>query len=1127
MYNCKICDQTFPAQIAFENHLSSNHEITGQREIEEKYVEVWGRLSSLTRAHQCYICRKVIRHEYKIIFQHLSKHKLDIETYATRYRDLLVKELTDKGMTYIIEREAVNRATISIEDYLLKHNTIGDVSDPMEGWFDCSEHRCALCEKTFWSNLRFHWHIKREHGIPSTKEYRRVHGDPEVTLRQHKCQICHNLIKWEASRIRDHLKFHKNPKDKLSLKEYGDKFREYILQEVAKVKNPVEENKLSKSESQDASLKFNNISGVTKSGHTMVGETPDSGYTVTQWKELFSKKVSPDDKVECNVCKRTMNRHSFTRHQERAHKGILNMRDLNRLKRKQLQMAHSGVIKSLAELMRWAGGVSVVKGKGDCKEEVDLDREDQESRLNLYKAGLTLEQIESKVNLINSGLTITKASKDEEKPDSPVGGEFVEKIEQEDETSYPTYVVDQETGEILVVEHVTEFNTGVEEVENSQHDCILEDVENIMPDNTELSQDNAVGEISHMEDVDTSGPEVKTSLLNEIEVLPSVWQNETEQGIVDDDEAESMDGDENTEVETGPLDGQIMHIDLQESRLGNQSVEESCEDIVVNFEQVRFIRLEEDREEAEEQELEEEMIQSEYETEYILEGGQLKKTESSEVTCSDENYNLDEDDDNLEKLESLVMLAEDGSARIVVSGKHDESFTGMDEKFTVDGSDVKYILGHETDGKFILQDCERTVESEEPESTEILNNITNMQETIGLNRVTTEESVGEASLTTVPQIDRVNLGQKIKEIKKNLVLEHREDKVALKDAEVIHQSELLDSAGLVTGYLVLGEGEQLVLGDGDEQAVHDEGQEMVFVGKDHLVFTEDEKFLPDKEDSFIEETTTINVTKGLEDMEEITETNHYIQVVDQELSKSFKSARTEYSAETVTKVTRRVWEEIGGSDQEYHKKFVSKPRVEASGRVSQGTVVCQWTKMPGDRVRVAHSKVIIPRSGQSEQDVVMESNISASTCPSVVDISAPLIYSTIDTVWRDVGCQVAPHRVNGMPSDREEEGRQVDRIKQFLACGGVLDRSCPGCGKVMSRQRNLVTHLKVLHGVEVHGPEGEEHTVRYSKENMRVQCDICNKTISRKSIRRHVNLCHPNDVAISRFTKEKSKPHLT
>ena len=155
----------------------------------------------------------------------------------------------------------------------------------------------------------------------------------------------------------------------------------------------------------------------------------------------------------------------------------------------------------------------------------------------------------------------------------------------------------------------------------------------------------------------------------------------------------------------------------------------------------------------------------------------------------------------------------------------------------------------------------------------------------------------------------------------------------------------------------------------------------------------------------------------------------------------------------------------------------------------------------------------------------METHKPDTIYPPVADISAPLVYSTLGTVWRDVGCQVVPHRVNGMPSDREEERKQVERIKQFLTCGGVLDRSCPGCGKVMSRQRNLVTHLKVLHGVEVHGPEGEEHMVRYSKENMRVQCDICNKTISRKSVKRHVNLCHPTDVAISRFTKEKSKPH--
>ena len=53
----------------------------------------------------------------------------------------------------------------------------------------------------------------------------------------------------------------------------------------------------------------------------------------------------------------------------------------------------------------------------------------------------------------------------------------------------------------------------------------------------------------------------------------------------------------------------------------------------------------------------------------------------------------------------------------------------------------------------------------------------------------------------------------------------------------------------------------------------------------------------------------------------------------------------------------------------------------------------------------------------------------------------------------------------------------MDRIKKFLACGGVLNISCPGCGKVMSRQRNLV-------GVQ--GSEVEEHTLRYSKENIQI-----------------------------------------
>jgi len=1122
MYNCKICDQTFPAQMAFENHLSSNHDITGQREIEEKYVRVWGRLSSLTRAHQCYICRKVIRHEYKVIFQHLSKHKLDIETYATRYRDNLVKELTDKGMTYVMERESDIRSSITLEDYLLKHNIRGDATDPMEGWYDCSEHRCALCDKTFWSNLRFHSHIKREHGIPSTKEYRRVHGDPEVTLRQHKCQICYNLIKWEASRIRDHLKFHKDPRDKLSLKEYGEKFKDYIIQEVTKLKisSEVSKEENVKDDTQDMSR---DMLSVTKSGHTIVGETPDTGYTVTQWKELFSKKVSPDDKVECNICKRTMNRHSFTRHQERAHKGILNMRDLNRLKRKQLQMAQSGVIKSLAELMRWAGGVSVVKGKGDCKEEVDLEREDQESRLNLYKAGLTLEQIESKVNLINSGLTITKASNEKFEMDNPDDEEFSEIVEQEGEASYATYVVDQETGEILVVEQITSFDaTDVGDFDETESECISANVDNFSPGSSEtISQDDA-GESRNIEtgEVVNNGQKFEAPLQTEIENFPNVWQEHSSQiDIVEDDESQE---DDNMESESGPLDGQIMQIDLPEKRLEEQSVGEYVKETMVDFEHVRFIRLEGGGEEAQEQELEEEMLQSEYETEYVLDGGQLRKVEhhtSSEVTCGEEMFNHEGDDNNIEKMESLVMLSEDGSAHIVISEEHDEVYVDKEEQFSVESDDVKYILGHGNDSKYEIQNCGPP--SRQPEgllSTEIICNEIEGVEVV--QRDNKDDCTEEGKLSKEGK-----LGPKLKEIKKNLLLEHREEQTELKYPEVIHQSELLDSSGIVTGYLVLGEGDQLVLEDGghDRQVVHDAGTEMMFVGKDQLVFTDNENFLSDQEENFIKEASTVTVSKGVEEVEEITETNHYIQVVDQEIDKTFNSNQGNSSVENVTRVTR-VWDEVGGSDQEYHKKFVSKPRIESTGRVSQGTVVCQWTKMPGDRVRVAHSKVIMPRVGQREEEI-MDTNKPVTIYPPVADISAPLVYSTLGTVWRDIGCQVVPHRVNGMPSDREEERKQVDRIKQFLTCGGVLDRSCPGCGKVMSRQRNLVTHLKVLHGVEVHGPEGEEHMVRYSKENMRVQCDICNKTISRKSIKRHVNLCHPTDVTISRFTKEKSKPH--
>ena len=100
----RLCDHTASSQAGFENHLAGEHGLCGQREVEERYRRVWGKLCTLVRQHQCYICRKLIRHEYKVLFHHLAKHQLDLESYCTRYKDRLVKELREKGMGYIVER---------------------------------------------------------------------------------------------------------------------------------------------------------------------------------------------------------------------------------------------------------------------------------------------------------------------------------------------------------------------------------------------------------------------------------------------------------------------------------------------------------------------------------------------------------------------------------------------------------------------------------------------------------------------------------------------------------------------------------------------------------------------------------------------------------------------------------------------------------------------------------------------------------------------------------------------------------------------------------------------------------------------------------------------------------------
>ena len=789
MYSCRLCQYNAQSQTAFESHLSQAHQISGQVEIQEKYVKVWGKLATLTRYHQCFICSQVIRHEYRIIFQHLSRHQTDLHSYTKLYRDQLVEELEKKNMGYVVEREKQISTAVSIEEYLEKHKNVSDVKEDnlMDNWYDCSQHLCKICDKSFWSNLRFHWHIKREHGIKSTKDYRRQHGDPEVKLRQHKCLVCNSLIKWEASRIRDHLKAHKNAGDKMSLKQYGERFRETILAEIKIIKG--------QAESQETASTVIGSSQVVKEGHALKGEAPHDGYSVEEWKELFGKKINPDDKVECSLCQKVMNRHSYNRHQDRHHKGILNMRDLTRLKRKQLQLARTGVIKSLSELMKLAGGVTVCRGKGENREEVNIEEEEQESRLNMYKAGLSLDQIEKKMILINSGLTITKADSDTEKEGDKENN--LKEVSDTDETvkNYSTYVVNQETGEIILLEE-------------SQAETIIGCSEDLQDDDSDLYD---------------------------------------------------------SETETGPLDGRVMEIDATSDQLSVE-VEED----------VKIIMLDEQYPEPEPEEAEEVVL-----SEAVTEDEQVKPSEN------------------------IVLLNEMENVQFVVA-------------------------------------------DEEP-------------------------------------------------------------------AEV---REVGENKELLTGYLLVCE----------------EGQV----------------------------------------------------VVEQEPG---------------------AWTQLG-HDSEYEPKAISRPRVEPGGGVSQGTVVCQWTKLAGDRQRVATNKLITPslhavtprldRQGQVKEPV------------RAADISSLLLYSSGGKVWRDVGCQVTPHRVNGVPTSREEEHQQAETIRQFLRGGGTLDRTCPGCGKMMSRQRNLVSHIQLIHGVEVEGSEREEHIARHTRENVRVQCQLCSRIVSRKSIKRHINLCHPS-----------------
>ena len=121
------------------------------------------------------------------------------------------------------------------------------------------------------------------------------------------------------------IKFsHREAKDKLSIKAYGEKFRDYILEELGKVKGPVhiplevEQEKTFESVDRDVDI--------DDSPEKDREDLKEKVYSAEEWRALHKKKVTPRDRVTCDLCNKTMNRHSFTRHKEKAHLFAFNCR---------------------------------------------------------------------------------------------------------------------------------------------------------------------------------------------------------------------------------------------------------------------------------------------------------------------------------------------------------------------------------------------------------------------------------------------------------------------------------------------------------------------------------------------------------------------------------------------------------------------------------------------------------------------------------------------------------------------------------------------------------------------------------------------------------------------------------
>ena len=115
--------------------------------------------------------------------------------------------------------------------------------------------------------------------------------------------------------------------------------------------------------------------------------------------------------------------------------------------------------------------------------------------------------------------------------------------------------------------------------------------------------------------------------------------------------------DENYLSDTGPLDGHIMHIEFNEDPYDADSYENPKEE-------VKFITLSKEEEtlEEEEQALEEEMLKSD------LQNIQIGKDDSTSNEV--QKHSIINDSEDEEQLESIVMLEEDGSAKVLIAGEH-------------------------------------------------------------------------------------------------------------------------------------------------------------------------------------------------------------------------------------------------------------------------------------------------------------------------------------------------------------------------------------------------------------------------------------------------------------------------